>query len=81
MDMSNEALDQILKDTEEKAKAELNTNPGHNALLADIEALLAEAQVCEFHDFLNTKYAAPKVELERRARQITVNTMEGKYDN
>lgn len=74
-------LEDILKEQEQKARETLATNPGHQALLSDLRGLLAEAEACEFHDFLNEKYAAPKVELHRKFAGFAEEVMEGKYDN
>lgn len=69
-------------------------NEGHEHLLLDLrslaaqaEALLAEATAFQFDDFKNEKYATPKVELDRRLREISVTAVsmaqrvrDGKYD-
>lgn len=57
------------------------TSNGHNALIADILALLGEATECEFHDFKNTKYATPKVELYNRLHTMIARVQDGTYDN
>lgn len=54
---------------------------GHDALRSDLTGLLLETDAFQFHDFKNTKHAAPKVELERRLEQLRQNVMAGKYDN
>lgn len=53
----------------------------HLDLVADLALLLKEASDGEFHDFANEKYAAPKMELERKLSIIRDNVINGKYDN
>jgi hypothetical protein len=54
---------------------------GHNALIADILSLLADATACEFHDFKNTTYATPKIELCERLTIMARKVRDGAYDN
>jgi hypothetical protein len=54
---------------------------GHKALLADLEALLAEARAFQFHDFRNEKYATPKIALHRKLQAIAEKVTMGDYDN
>lgn len=54
---------------------------GHSQLLKDLRILLLEAENREFHDFGNTKYAAPKVTLVRKLNTLILNVKKGVYDN
>lgn len=54
---------------------------GHQQLIQDIEGLLAEASLYEFHDFKNNKYATPKVELVNKLNDIATKVKNGAYDN
>jgi hypothetical protein len=54
---------------------------GHEALVGELRKLLDEAERYEFHDFKNSTYPAPKVELERRLRLMAMGVVDGKYDN
>lgn len=53
---------------------------GHTALIDDLTNLLAEAKEYQFHDFRNTKYAAPKMELAAQLLTLRENVINGKYD-
>lgn len=68
-------------EAEAKRKVAAGEDGGHNLLIQDLEQILAEAKALQFHDFLNTAYAAPKVQLERFLEQMRQATMNGKYDN
>ncbi len=59
----------------------MNNDKGHEALLADLRAIIADAEAREFHDFNNTKYAAPKMALAAALLELRQNVMSGKYDN
>ncbi len=54
---------------------------GHLNLLADIQDLLTEAYLGEFHDFANNKYAAPKMALADKLHKLRMGVIEGRYDN
>lgn len=54
---------------------------GHQRLLEDLEELLTEAEECEFHDFENKKYAAPKIALKSALSKIIARVEQGWYDN
>jgi hypothetical protein len=56
-------------------------DPGHDLLIADLRNLLRDAEAFEFHDFMNGKYAAPKVALHTALLRIDSNVSEGRYDN
>jgi len=57
-----------------------HTMTGHDKLIADLTALLKEAQELEFDDFKNEKYATPKVTLHAKLSQLACNVQDGKYD-
>jgi hypothetical protein len=59
----------------------MNDDAGHRALLADLEALLAEARAGQFHDFRNEKYATPKIALHRKLQALAEKVKAGDYDN
>lgn len=59
----------------------MQRDTGDNALLSDITALYKEALAGQFHDFRNTDYPAPKMELVRKLNNLITNTKNGKYDN
>ncbi len=73
--------DETLSRMEQDARDELATNKGHLKLVSNLTALLQEATDCEFHDFLNDKYPAPKMALDDKLTTIRRNMIEGKYDN
>lgn len=54
---------------------------GHDKLIYDLSELLNEAKNCEFHDFHNHKYEAPKMELVNKLLQLIGKVKEGDYDN
>jgi hypothetical protein len=54
---------------------------GHEQLIADLEAVLAEAKEYQFHDFRNRKYALPKIALNNSLGKIAARCQEGEYDN
>ena len=53
----------------------------HELLIKHLKCLLDEAEGYEFHDFRNTKYATPKVDLVRLLLAIVENAKSGEYDN
>ena len=53
----------------------------HDLLLKDLRALLAEAEAFEFHDFKNSKYAAPKMMLVEKLTIIADAVKAGRYDD
>lgn len=55
-------------------------NPGHDALMLDIELLRKDAADYEFDDFKSEKYSAPKSALYNRAHAIAEDSAKGKYD-
>lgn len=61
----------------------LNVGPptGHEKLVKDLRALLTDAENAEFHDFKNSRYAAPKVALAQRLLTLRQNVIGGEYDN
>jgi len=65
----------------ENAKPPISADDGHRHLIEDLEALLAEAQTFQFHDFKNTIYAAPKVALYMKLTELVAAVKEGRYDN
>lgn len=54
---------------------------GHDALVHDLEELLADAKRFEFHDFKNSTFAAPKVALAQRFNYLREQVVRGRYDN
>jgi hypothetical protein len=54
---------------------------GHEMLIADLQAILANAQNFQYHDFKNTLYATPKAVLRARLLDIAQAVVDGKYDN
>lgn len=54
---------------------------GHTALINDIGLLFMEAQGYNFHDFKNTKYAAPKMSLIAILGTLQENVKQGFYDD
>jgi hypothetical protein len=71
------------KDIIREAEERLNNaqDKGHIALMEDVKDLLNEAVAFEYHDFLNEKYPAPKVELVTKLRKMVDRAMAGDYDN
>ena len=53
----------------------------HFRLVRDLSDLLKEAIDCEFHDFKNEKYAAPKMELRLKLLVLVNKVENGYYDN
>ncbi len=74
-------FDDMIEKNEKEAKEELHNNKGHIELIKDLGILLEEAKDCQFHDFLNSTYAMPKVELASRLTRLRQNTISGNYDN
>jgi hypothetical protein len=54
---------------------------GHIALFEDVSELLEDVKSGEFHDYLNTKYVTPKIELVRRIDFIRKRLIGGEYNN
>jgi len=54
---------------------------GHETLVKELSVLLKEAEAYEFHDFKNSTYPTPKIELERRLALMVQGVKDGKYDN
>ncbi len=54
---------------------------GHDNLINDLKLLYTEAIDFEFHDFKNTRYATPKIELHKKLLALINNNRDGKYDN
>lgn len=54
---------------------------GHVALMNDLDSLRQLADNYEFHDFKNTSFATPKVELHQRLIDMASNVKSGVYDN
>lgn len=54
---------------------------GHKALIMDLAGLLAEAESFQFHDFKNSLYATPKVQLVLKLRAMAELAQNGRYDN
>lgn len=50
-------------------------------LCAELQELADLAKAGEFSDFDNNLFAAPKVELVKRLRDLTNRTMEGEFDD
>lgn len=61
--------------------AEPKKDKGHEQLVNDLRALLAEAQLYEFHDFRNQTYATPKVALAGKLAKMRADVIYGIYDN
>lgn len=74
-------LGDTLAEEEKKARENLQSDKGHVALVNDLSEIFNEACECQFHDMLNTNYAAPKLTLVYKLNDIINNTREGKYDN
>lgn len=79
----DEHFDKMLKQEEEGARArvEAGQDKGHNALIWELEHVLEEAKKFEFHDFLNTKYPAPKNALVIALGVLRDHAVNGNYDN
>jgi len=54
---------------------------GHLTLIHTLKSLLKEAEEFEFHDFKNTKYPFPKMELHARLSAIMAHVVEGSFDD
>jgi len=54
---------------------------GHEALILDLEALLNQAKVFQFHDFKSSAHATPKMALVERLNDLATNVKDGKYDD
>lgn len=78
---ANEFLKRVADELEKNPPRKGDEDNGHTKLMDDLARLTEEAYHYEFHDFKNTKYAAPKVELRAKLLAIAQNVIEGKYDN
>jgi len=58
----------------------MNIEPGQLTLIADLKALIAEAEAGDFGDFSSEKYGAPKIILRVKLTQLADNVVSGKYD-
>lgn len=58
-----------------------NNSTGHEALIIDLSNLIREAVEFEFHDFKNSSYVTPKIELAQKLHELRQNVINGKYDN
>lgn len=74
--MTSDFFKDLAEDLEEDLK-----NGGHTALMEDLLGLMREASEFQFHDYKNTKYATPKVELRSKLLRMADQVMEGRYDN
>lgn len=74
-------FEKMLAENEKKARENLHKDTGHIALIEDVGHLSNEVTNCEFHDFLNTKYATPKVELVNKLEAMKQKAMNGDCDN
>ena len=52
----------------------------HHRLVAHLGYIFLDAVYCEFHDFKNEKYAAPKMELVAQLENVIKNVKSGLYD-
>lgn len=57
------------------------TDNNHEKLVHDLKLLLSEAESFQFHDFKNTKYAAPKSQLIAMLLDVCQRIKLGEYDN
>lgn len=82
-DNPNKALEDILQKVERDAldKLDRGEDKPHNLLVAHLKAILDDADMCQFHDYLNVKYSTPKVELIMQLERIIINAKAGLYDN
>ena len=79
----DEHFEKMLDKAAQEARENVATgnDKGHSALITDLRDLLADAENCEFHDQLSTKYPAPKMALHERVLEIDKRMQEGNYDN
>ncbi len=75
--------DKIIDDMILTARTKLGEgkDEGHNNLVDDIAKLTHEIQLLEFHDYLNTTHATPKITLVQRLEYIISEVRNGRYDN
>lgn len=59
----------------------MSEDKGHRKLIEDIEALLTDAREYQFHDYKNTRYEAPKLELLKRLNAMCEGVKNDRYDN
>lgn len=78
-------IDQKIEALFNEIMLDLTKNPqadkGHIELLQDLLAITVMARNFEFHDFKNTKYAAPKATLHSLLMQVVKRVEDGGYDN
>lgn len=80
--MNTSPIWSVLKELADRIEREfVPQDKGYYQLLVDLVALLQEAVVYEFHDFRNTQYAAPKMELVNKLNALIEKTKNGDYDN
>lgn len=79
----NEEFDRLLNNIEKEARERVaaGKDVGHTTLVAHCESLLDLAKKFEFHDFLNTNFATPKVHLVGILEVMAQEAKDGKYDN
>lgn len=56
-------------------------DPGHKCLLIETTMLLQHVNDYQFHDFKNTKLAAPKMGLDAMLEVLKDHLRAGQYDN
>lgn len=59
----------------------MEEDKGHDGLIKDLNDILMEADNFHFHDFKNSRYATPKVELVLKLQTIINRARNGRYDN
>lgn len=64
-----------------RERVERGEDQGHIQLLADLKAIILNAEEFEYHDFLNKKFATPKQMLSEHLNDIIIEMRNGKYDN
>jgi len=64
-----------------KTPKPLKRETGHEKLIRDVNFLKSESETFQFHDFKNSKYAAPKIMLVRTLTKMLENAKHGEYDN
>jgi len=78
-----EEINKMLEEFAESLGENYDTSndKGTDSLISDLAVLTKEALGYEFHDFKNTKYATPKLELMNRLSAMRENIEDGIYDN
>ena len=59
----------------------MEEDKGHEKLVADLRALLTEAENFNFHDFESKEYGSPKMRLSDKFRVLRRDVLAGEYDN